>query len=74
MLDFKDAIKVVLQHEQGIVIESEGSIYIRSTEGENYCSGYESPDGKISEEVEFGSDLDKAVDYFLSKRQKENHG
>ena len=74
MLSFKEALKAVLEQEQGISIESEGSVYVRSTEGKNYCAGFESPDGEVSEEFEYGSDIDKAVDYFLSNRDKENHG
>ncbi|WDE02601.1 hypothetical protein [Thalassomonas actiniarum] len=70
MLSFEESIKSVLEQAQGISIESEGSIYVRSTEGNNYFAGHVSSDGAVSEEVEFGSDIDKAISYFMSERKK----
>lgn len=71
---FKNSVKLILQSEDGLCLESEGNIFIRTTEGDNFFAGYLCLDGGIEEEIEFGDDIDAAIEYFLEERKKQNHG
>ena len=66
---FKSSIKEVLCADDGLSIESEGTVYVRSLEGEYYCAGILANDGGIEMEHEYEEDLDAAVEYFLTERE-----
>jgi hypothetical protein len=71
---FRDCLKIILRSDDGLSLESEGTVYIRSLEGENFSAGILSDDGDIESEEVFDSDIDSALDYFLKERDKRNHG
>jgi hypothetical protein len=70
----RKAIETVLRSADGMTIESEGNVYIRSLEGENYVAGIEYYGQQDDEEIEYGSDITSAINYFFAKRNEENHG
>lgn len=72
--EFRRAIRAVLLGDDGISIESEGTIYIRSLEGPYIAAGTLSLDGGIEAETEFETDIESAIDWFVSERKRLNHG
>lgn len=70
----REAIETVLRSAEGMTIESEGNVYIRSLEGENYVAGIEYYGEQDDEENEYGDDIKSAINYFFEKRDQENHG
>lgn len=71
---FIENLKQVLSTDDGLSVESEGTVYVRSLEGDSYAVGILSDDGAIDEEVEFKSDLDGAIRWFLAERERRGHG
>jgi hypothetical protein len=71
---FKQSLKNILQSDDGLSIESEGTVYIRSLEGNNIVAGILDDDGGIERETEFNENIDDAIEYFISQRAKLNHG
>ena len=69
-----NAIRHVLRADAGISIESEGTVYVRSLEGNTFCAGLIGEDGYIRYEKEYGIDVDGAIDWFLRKRTELRHG
>lgn len=72
--NFRVYLRNVLLADDGLSIESEATVYIRSLEGGLICCGLLSDDGDIELEYEFGKDVDAAIDWFVSERDKLNHG
>ncbi|WP_145226076.1 hypothetical protein [Gimesia algae] len=72
--EFRDTIKILLQSDDGIAIESEGTVYIRSLEGCQIVAGILGDAGGISYEKEFAENIDVAIEYFCAERNLRNHG
>ena len=72
--EFREAITRLLNADDGLSIESEGTVYIRSLEGGLIVAGILADDGAILSEREFGPDTDSAIDYFCVERAARNHG
>ena len=70
---FYEALKTVLLSDYGLSLESEGTVYVRSLDGE-YAAGLLADDGAIEYEKEFEDDIDSAIRFFIEERQKRNHG
>jgi hypothetical protein len=71
---FRDHIRHVLLADDGLSVESEATIYIRSLEGGMICAGTLAHDGAIESEREFGTDIDTAIDWFVAERKRLSHG
>ena len=50
--------------EEGLSLDADGQVFIRSLEGDFWCVGYLNSEGKIDSETEFSGDLDGAISYF----------
>ena len=72
--EFRSNLRKLLLADDGISIESEGAIYIRSLEGPDICTGILGHDGAIEHETEFGTDIESAIDWFVAERKRLNHG
>lgn len=71
---FRDTLRAILEADDGLAVESEGTVYVRSLEGKCYVAGILSNDGSIEKEFHFESDIEAAIDYFLEQRGIRNHG
>ena len=71
---FKQCIKNILLSDDGLSVESEGTVYIRSLEGDQIASGIWDDEGSIESEILFNDRIDDAIEYFISERERLNHG
>ena len=71
---FIENLKQVLSSDDGLLVESEGAVFVRSVEGDNYTAGILCDAGGIDDKIEFESDLDGAIRWFLAERGKRGHG
>lgn len=66
-------MKLILSSMDGLSIESEGTLYVRSLGGGAIAAGFLDDEGTISEEHDFGEDVAAAIDFFWEKRIELNH-
>ncbi len=71
---FRMSLRAVLEADQGLAIQSEATVYIRSLEGGLVVAGILADDGAIIEEFEFGCNVDAAIEYFCTERSRRCHG
>jgi hypothetical protein len=72
--EFRAALRTLLLSDDGISIESEGTVYVRSLEGNYFAAGILSANGGIESEEDCDSDIDRAISFFIEERQRRNHG
>jgi len=58
--------------EEGLSLDADGLVFIRSLEGDFWCVGYLADDGGIESETEFPGDLDGAIAYFQTLIEENN--
>ena len=69
-MGFREAVRAVIASDDGMCVTAERVCYVRSFEGEQYCSGAYDVNGGMEREVEHAADVDGAVDRFLELRRE----
>ncbi len=68
---FAAALKIILL-EDGLSLEADADIYIRSLEGEQFCVGTLDKNGCIDEETLYEGEPDEAVNKFIEMVEQRN--
>ncbi len=68
---FNKSLARILQ-EEGLSLDADGLIFIRSLEGDFWCVGYLDDEGGIKSETEFPEDLDGAISHFHKLIEENN--
>lgn len=64
----------LLRADGGLMLVSQGEVFIRSLEGDNYAAGGLDNDGGIQTESEFPGDVHGAIEHFIRERDERGHG
>jgi len=71
---YKKAVQFLLENDHGLSIQSDGTIYIRSLEGDKICVGRVDIEYGIKEEKVYTNDFDSAFQHFFTMKVNERLG